>query len=306
MTIDVTETESDAGVRIISLSGDMDLYSSATFKEQVIAIWESGISRIIVNLADLQYIDSSGIGVLLYIYSASQKRQFNVVFSGARGSVWKVIVLTKLDGFLPFEADLDSALQRVTPSSNVPGRQQNDGIRQILIDDASPFFDSRGMYHKSFNLDLSQVRRLANLIAQRAPTHLHDINILEQQISELLKNAVRHGNRNDPKKAVKVWFLFTDTTARLIVEDEGSGFQRIEEWNEFYRHKIEAYRSKDFDQMMQYLSFRTENSTENDGGNAMMAAVEYWNEGVIFNSQRNRVAVMRSFSDESESTIDSM
>jgi serine/threonine-protein kinase RsbW len=49
---------------------------------------------------------------------------------------------------------------------------------------------------------------------------------------------------------------------------------------------------------MEFLSYRTENSTEHDGGNAMMAAVEYWNDGVVFNDRRNRVAAMRSFGEE--------
>jgi len=302
MTINVTTPAADEAVRIVSLTGDMDLYSSGSLKEEVTANWESGISRIIIDLTNLDYVDSSGIGALLYVYSASQKRRFEVVFVGARGAVWKVIELTKLSGFLPFESDVESALQRLSPPPTVSGGHRDDSIRQILIDESSPLFDTRGMYHKTFNLDLSQVRRLANLIAQRAPNHLRDINILEQQISELLKNAVRHGNANDPNKTVRVWFLFTDESARLIVQDEGPGFQNIEEWNEFYRRKTEAYRRKAFDQMMEYLSFRTENSTEADGGNAMMAAVEYWNEGVIFNNRRNRVAVMRSFNEESAPT----
>jgi serine/threonine-protein kinase RsbW len=298
VNITVTTPETEPAIRIVTLSGEMDLYSSSAFKEEVTGIWEAGGTRVIVDLTELQYVDSSGIGVLLYVYSASRKRRFDVVFVGARGSVWKVIELTRLSGFLPFESDIESALQQLTPPAPASRGPRDEGIRQILVDERSPLFDTRGMYHKAFILDLSQVRRLANLIAQRAPTHLRDINILEQQISELLKNAVRHGNRNDPGKSVQVWFLFTDSSARLIVEDEGSGFQTIEEWNDFYRQKIEAYRRKEFDRLMEFLSYRTENSTEHDGGNAMMAAVEYWNDGVVFNDRRNRVAAMRSFGEE--------
>lgn len=285
------------GIAVLSLIGEMDLYSANQVKEQVMQLREEGVTRLVVDLTELSYVDSSGIGVLLYVYTSSQKRGNTVVFAGAHGSVAKVIELTKLDGFLPLEATVDDAVSHfdVPPPDSAPAASD---VRQLIVDGNSPLFDRRGMYFKEFNIDLTHVRRLANLIAQRAPSHLRDINILEQQISELLKNAVKHGNRNDKGKSVKIWFRFTDETARLIVEDEGDGFTDLERWNEFYRAKIECYRKQDFERMMEYLTFRTDRSADDDGGNAMMAAVEYWNDGVVFNTARNAVAVMRSFNED--------
>lgn len=296
MTIDVTNHEHD--IRVVSLSGDLDLYSSGSLKDEVLRQWEDGARRVVIDLTQLDYLDSSGVGTLLYAYSSSQKRGTGICFAGAGGSVMRVIELTKLHGFLPLATTVDDALAALAPDQDEQQPAERDSVRQLVVDPKSPLFDTRGMYHKVFHLDLSQVRRLANLIAQKAPPHLRDINILEQQISELLKNAVKHGNKNDPTKDLRVWFLFTEESARMIVQDEGDGFQKLEEWNEFYRRKIEAYRAQDFERMMHYLSFRTDTSTDEDGGNAMMAAVEYWNEGVVFNERRNAIAVMRSFGDE--------
>ena len=296
MTIDVATREPD--IAVVELSGDMDLYSSNSLKEAIVELWERGSRRLVIDLSHLGYLDSSGVGVLLYVYSSSQKRGTQVYFAGAQGSVMKVIELTKLTGFLPLATTVDQAVSALTPASDENAENEDEPVRQLTVDPYSPLFDTKGMYHKVFRLDLSQVRRLANLIAQKAPPHLRDINILEQQISELIKNAVKHGNRNDSSKSLRVWFLFTDESARLIVQDEGEGFQKLEEWNAFYRKKIEAYRAQDFERMMEYLAFRTDRSTSEDGGNAMMAAVEYWNGGVVFNDTRNKVAVMRSFADE--------
>lgn len=293
MTLETEQLDDD--IYVVSLSGDMDLYSANQVKENVVALWENGHTRLIIDMSALNYVDSSGIGVLLYVYSSSQKRSYQVVFCGATGAVARVIELTKLRGFLPLEPNRKAAIERFSPAGST---EKSEDIRQLVVNGKSPLFDTRGMYHKEFNIDLGQVRRLSNLIAQRAPQHLRDINILEQQISELIKNAVKHGNKNDRNKTVKIWFEFSDETARLIVEDEGEGFQQLEEWNEFYRNKIECYRAQDFDRMIDYLTFRTQSSTDEDGGNAMMAAVEYWNDGVVFNEKRNAVAVMRSFNDE--------
>jgi anti-anti-sigma factor len=270
----------------------MDLYSSARLKDKMQELWESGSSRFIIDCGDLTYLDSSGVGVLLYAYTGTHKRSGAIWFVGIGGAVAKVIELTKLNGFLPITDSVESGVEELGPPEE---SSEGERIKQLKVDGTSPLFDTQGLYHKEFSIDLSQVRRLSNLIAQRAPAELQEINILEQQISELLKNAVKHGNKNDKRKKIKLWFGFSDTSARLIVEDEGEGFQELEAWNEFYRKKIECYQNQDFEGMMNYLTFRTEKSKPEDGGNAMMAAVEYWNRGVVFNEQRNAVAVKRDF-----------
>ena len=63
-----------------------------------------------------------------------------------------------------------------------------------------------------------------------APLEIKEINLLEQQISEIIKNAVKHGNKCDQNKKVHVWYSFSPTHAHLIVEDEGEGFKDLEKW----------------------------------------------------------------------------
>ncbi|MBN2510845.1 MAG: ATP-binding protein [Spirochaetales bacterium] len=209
------------------------------------------------------------------------------------GIVSKILKLTRLEHFLP------SALDRTRGVDYLEKQNLSQShphiIKQIIIDDTHPLLQPDNMYYKKFNIDLSQARRLANLISQKSPVELREFNILEQQICEIIKNAVKHGNKNNPEKSIDVWFEFSESHARLIVQDEGSGFQDIEKWNEFYRNKISCYRSHDYEKMMDYLRFTTLSSDETDGGNAMCAAVEYWNEGVVYSASRNKVGVMRMF-----------
>ena len=46
---------------------------------------------------------------------------------------------------------------------------------------------------------------------------------------------------------------------------------------------------------MSYVSWRTERSDTYDGGNALFAALEYWNRGVVYSSGRNAIAVGKKF-----------
>lgn len=168
-------------------------------------------------------------------------------------------------------------------------------IKEIHVNENSPLFDKTGMLYKEFPSDYRQIRYFTLLIVQSAPLEIKEINLLEQQISEVIKNAVKHGNQCDLGKKVKVWYSFDSTHAHLIVQDEGPGFKDLEKWNEFNRKRLEILSAQDFEKLADFVSFRTAKSDDNDGGNALFAALEYWNGGFIFNDSRNAVAMMKKF-----------
>mgnify|MGYP006052180869 FL=1 len=42
-------------------------------------------------------------------------------------------------------------------------------------------------------------------------------------------------------------------------------------------------------------SFKTKESDSQDGGNALFAALEYWNGGFVYNGKRNAVAMLKKY-----------
>jgi len=175
---------------------------------------------------------------------------------------------------------------------------------EILVDGDHKLFDKKGLFYKEFPSDYRQVRFFSMLIVQKAPAEIKEINLLEQQVSELIKNAIRHGNKKDPDKKVRVWASFSSSHAHLIVEDEGEGFQSVENWNDFNINRNKCFKTHNFEEMEKYFSFRTDRSTEEDSGNALFASLEYWNGGVVLNSSRNAFAVYKSFSRRKRPGID--
>ena len=168
-------------------------------------------------------------------------------------------------------------------------------VKQIKVDENSPLFDRTGLLHKEFPSDFRQIRYFTLLIVQSAPPEIKEINLLEQQISEIIKNAVKHGNKCDPEKKVRVWYSFSAEHAHLIVEDEGPGFKDVEKWNEFNRRRQECLEGEDFEALAEYVSFRGAAADDNDGGNALFAALEYWDGGFVFNQRRNSVAMLKRY-----------
>ena len=170
-----------------------------------------------------------------------------------------------------------------------------NNMQKIIVDNNSPLFNKDGLQYKEFPSDFGKIRYFALHLASAALSNIKETNLLEQQISELLKNAIVHGNKFDPQKTIKVWYCFDKEAARIIVEDQGDGFKKIKEWNEFNQKRLDCLQKRDFKQLENFISFRTEHSRENDNGNALFAALEYWNSGIVFNSKGNTVAAKRNF-----------
>lgn len=175
----------------------------------------------------------------------------------------------------------------------------SETMKEIYVDDNHPLMDREGMFYKDFPSDFRQIRYFTLLIVQKAPPAIKEINLLEQQISEMIKNAVKHGNKCDINKKIKVWYYFSEEEARIIVEDEGPGFSAIDQWNKFNEERQACLIANDYEKLADYVAYTTDESDENDGGNALFAAVEYWDEGVVFTKKANCVAMGKKFSKKS-------
>ena len=100
-------------VYIIDVTGEMDLYNSYKLKELVMKMLEKNVKNFVINLEQVDYIDSSGIGALIYICSTIKKMNLNLAIANIHGSVKKVIEFTKLMGYFPIANSIEEALLMV-------------------------------------------------------------------------------------------------------------------------------------------------------------------------------------------------
>lgn len=168
-------------------------------------------------------------------------------------------------------------------------------LKKLLVEEHHELFDARGMQYLELASDLGMVRKYSALILRDCPAPFREDGLLEQQLSEIIKNGIKHGNRSNPDRKLKVWYDLRKR-ARFIVEDEGEGFRNLEEWNDFFARRQTALHRNDFETFLSLASYRGPRSTDEDGGNSLIAALEYWNGGMIYNDARNKVGVVRWFS----------
>lgn len=319
----MTICDQDPSITIIETVEDLDLYSSVKLKEYFNSLREAGWSRFIVDLSKTKYLDSSGLGALIHMYSSIKKDENAIIrFANISPSIFRVIKLTHLENMFQITPDVDTAvaeIKEIAPESKaLPSysitdivaqvtdimapekkktERENKGpvIQHIEIDDDHDLFNKAGLEYKRFFLSADKIRRASTFLACTMPIFFDEINRLEYQAYELLKNAVKHGNKGKMWKPVKVWYSTCTNYAHLIIEDTGKGFQKIEEWNEFYRQRMLCCHHRDYKRLLHFLAFKTGASDKHDNGTALFSAIEYWNKGIVFNEQRNVIAVKRMF-----------
>ncbi len=97
-------------VVILDLKGEIDLYNTPELRQVIEEQISKGKRKIIINMSDVSYIDSSGIGALVSAASNLKKYNGELKLVGLYGSVRKVFELTKLTNFFSIYRDVAEAL----------------------------------------------------------------------------------------------------------------------------------------------------------------------------------------------------
>jgi DNA processing protein len=108
MELDV-KLERDADVCVISLKGEVDVYTSPSFKERLVSAIDDGCTRIIVDLEGVEFIDSSGLGVLVSGLRRVKENEGVIRLVCTREPILKVFRITGLDRVFPIFGSLDEA-----------------------------------------------------------------------------------------------------------------------------------------------------------------------------------------------------
>lgn len=92
-----------------------DPSGGVTLHEILVRLLEQGAQHIVVNLKDVSYIDSSGIGVLFGLYTTLKKSGGRLVLLNPNARLRDIMKLTRLDTLIEIgnnEADVVQSLAR--------------------------------------------------------------------------------------------------------------------------------------------------------------------------------------------------
>lgn len=82
---------------VIYLSGELDIYTSQKFKEKLYGIADSTDSDILIDCKDLNYIDSTGLGIFVGALKRAKQRDKEISLRNLKENVKKLFNITGLE-----------------------------------------------------------------------------------------------------------------------------------------------------------------------------------------------------------------
>lgn len=107
------ETEIENGIAVLTVkAGRLDASIAPDLKKAVTEIIESGVSRIMLNLEAVEFMDSSGLGAVIASFKLTgQKGEF--VICNMNEAVTEIFTLTHMDRLFEIYSNADEGLQKM-------------------------------------------------------------------------------------------------------------------------------------------------------------------------------------------------
>lgn len=77
--------------------GEVDIYTSPELKNKIYELIEEKNINILINGEELDYIDSTGLGVLMGIYKKLQEKSLNIKIINLKPNIYKLFDITGLN-----------------------------------------------------------------------------------------------------------------------------------------------------------------------------------------------------------------
>ncbi len=100
------EFVSQGGIRVARVRGDVDLRTSPQLRELLLDEAQAASGLLAIDLSGVAYMDSSGVGTLVFVKREAERAGRRVVLAGVQPRVRSVLEITHLDKFFTIVADL--------------------------------------------------------------------------------------------------------------------------------------------------------------------------------------------------------
>jgi anti-sigma B factor antagonist len=119
MNFDINTERLDGGTAVITLAGEVDLYTAPDFKQQLLDVISDGSRNVIVDFTKATFIDSTTLGVLVGGVKRLRTNDGNLSLVCSDRNITKIFEITGLDRVFPIYATRDEAIAQLdvgTPS----------------------------------------------------------------------------------------------------------------------------------------------------------------------------------------------
>jgi len=106
----ISDEEIDDQTHVISLGGEIDLYTAPEFKERMVDLIEAGKKNIVVDLSEATFIDSTTLGVLVGGVKRLRPSGGGLALVCTDQNISKIFEITGLDRVFSIQDSRENAL----------------------------------------------------------------------------------------------------------------------------------------------------------------------------------------------------
>ena len=110
MDFAITDRKVDDDTHVLAVTGEIDLFTAPEFKQRMSALIDAGRSRVVVDLTETTFIDSSSLGVLIGAHRRLKLRGGALLVVCNSEAIAKTFKITGLDGVFTLASSVDEAL----------------------------------------------------------------------------------------------------------------------------------------------------------------------------------------------------
>ncbi len=99
----------DGGTAVVHLSGAATIDQADHLTAELRRIAAEPVQRIVLDLAELEFICSMGLGSLIVAHVITQRRKAQVVLAAPQPAIREILETTRLDRIFPVFTDVGSA-----------------------------------------------------------------------------------------------------------------------------------------------------------------------------------------------------
>lgn len=96
---------------VVVPKGELELHNAPRLREELKAICEAPNAKCVIDMSDISFIDSTGVGVLVGALKRSRENSGSFALATLQPRVKRVFEITGLLGALPIFDTLDDALK---------------------------------------------------------------------------------------------------------------------------------------------------------------------------------------------------
>jgi anti-sigma B factor antagonist len=119
----ITETKTrlvEPDITVYEIAGRLNLGNSLQSVENSIRrLVDDGVRKLVIDLAGLNFIDSSGMGMLVMCSGYIEQKGGRLRIAGARGGVAKGLEISHIDRIAPLDADVEAACRHLAAGGAV-------------------------------------------------------------------------------------------------------------------------------------------------------------------------------------------